>query len=269
MRDNPVKKALQAGEHGVGTMVMEFFVPSLPQILRVAGAEFALFDMEHTGAGLDTMKAQIAACRGIGLTPFIRTPTPEYGRHYISQALDIGALGVMVPMIDTADQARAVVNATRYPPVGRRGAVFPSAHDDYEVGSVTEKMAIANERTMVLAQIETAEGLAAVDEIAAVDGVDVLWMGHFDLTAFMGITGEFKNPEYLRAVDRIVAAAEKHGKVAGLVVADDADARDYISRGFRIVSYGIEHVLLRQTLASGLTNMRAFIAERAAKSGES
>src|SRR6478736_5591567 len=206
MRTNQVKSDLRAGKHVFGTMVFEFFTPGMPQIAKAAGAEFVLFDMEHSGVTIETLKAQIAACRGIGLVPMVRVPALQY--HFIARCLDMGAMGIMVPMVESAAQAREIVSATRYPPAGRRGAAFSMAHDDYEGGSVPDKMAVANERTLVMALVETTAGLAAVEEIAAVDGIDALWVGHFDLTSFMGIPAQFDHPDYLRAIDTIVDAAK-------------------------------------------------------------
>ena len=103
MRDNPVKARLASGGHAFGTMVFEFFTPGMAQIMAAGGAEFALFDMEHTGASLETMKAMVAGCRGIGLAPLVRVPRGEY--HFIARALDIGAHGVMVPMVGSAAEA--------------------------------------------------------------------------------------------------------------------------------------------------------------------
>ena len=257
MRKNQVKSDLGAGKHAFGTMVFEFFTPGMPQIAKAAGAEFVLFDMEHSGVTIETLKGQIAACRGIGLVPRVRVPALQY--HFIARCLDMGAMGIMVPMVETAAQAREIVSATRYPPAGRRGAAFSMAHDDYEGGPVPEKIAAANERTLVIALVETADGVAAVDDIAAVDGIDVVWMGHFDLTNFMGIPGQFEHPDYLRAVDKIVQAAARHGKVAGMMAADEGWARDYLAKGFRVIAYGVDHLLLQRALSQGLSRMREIV----------
>jgi 2-dehydro-3-deoxyglucarate aldolase/4-hydroxy-2-oxoheptanedioate aldolase len=117
-------------------------------------------------------------------------------------------------------------------------------------------MAAANERTLVMALVETAAGVAAVDEIAGVDGIDVVWMGHFDLTSFMGIPGQFEHPDYLRAVDAIVQAAKSHGKVSGMLAADEEWARRYLAKGFRMIAYGVDHLLLQRALADGLASAR-------------
>ena len=125
MRKNPVKSDLLAGKHVFGTMVFEFFTPGMPQIAKTAGAEFVLFDMEHSGVTIETLKGQIAACRGIGLVPMVRVPALQY--HFIARCLDMGAMGIMVPMVESAAQAREIVSATRYPPSGRRGAMRPAS----------------------------------------------------------------------------------------------------------------------------------------------
>jgi len=254
MRDNPVKTTLASGGVAFGAMIFELFAPGIPQICTNAGAEFVLYDMEHTGLSFETLKTQIALCRGLPLVPMVRVPRGEY--HFIARALDVGAMGVMVPMVGSAEEAAQIVACTRYPPQGRRGAAFGFAHDDYSGGDVVEKIARLNARAMVIPQIETAEGLANVEAIAAVPGVDVLWIGHFDLTNFLGIPGEFKHPRFLAAVDRIVAACERNGKTAGFLTTDESWVREYAAKGFRCFAYGVDQLMLQQTLRSGLGLLR-------------
>ncbi len=256
MRDNPVKTKLQAGGNSFGFFAWEFFTPGLAQIVKEAGAEFVLFDMEHSGAGVDVMKQQISFCRGLGLAPFVRVPTNQY--HFVARLLDLGALGIMVPMVETAQQAKEIVKWSSYPPKGRRGAAFGAAHDDYSGGSVRDKISAAEARRFLMIQIETEVGLENVEEIAAVPGVDCLWIGHFDLSNFLGVPAEFDNPKYVKAVDRVVAAAKKNGNVLGISSATDEWAREYYSKGFRIVSFGPDTVMLQTNLAARLSAMRNF-----------
>ena len=260
MRPNPVKSQLATGGCAFGALIFEFFSPGLPQICKNAGAEFVLFDMEHTGLGFETLKIQFALCRGLGIVPMVRVPRGEY--HFIARALDVGAMGVMVPMVGSAEEAAHIVACTRYPPVGRRGAAFGFAHDDYQVGDIDAKIAASHARTMVIPQVETVEGLDNVEKIAAVPGVDALWLGHFDLTNFMGIPGQFKHPDYLAAVDRIVAACEAHGKAAAFIATDDDWARDYVAKGFRLMGYGIDQLMLQRALGEGLAVMRSAMKTR-------
>jgi len=241
-----------------GCMVMEFLVPGMPAIVAACGADFALFDMEHTGATLETMKTMVAGCRGIGLAPLIRVPRGEY--HFIARALAAGAHGVMVPMVGSATEAAHIAACAHYPPAGRRGAAFGVAHDDYRAADPAAAMARAAARTLVIAQIETVDGLNEVEAIAATPGIDVVWLGHFDLSNFMGIPGEFRHPDFLAAVRRIVAAAQAAGKIAGFMAADDAWAGEYWEHGFRMLAYGLDHLLFQAALRSGLETLRTFRA---------
>jgi len=254
MRDNPVKHRLAEGGAAFGTMIFEFFTPGIAQIAAAAGAEFVLYDMEHSGVGIDTIKAQFATCRGLGIVPMVRVPTTQY--HFVARCLDAGAMGIMVPMVESVEQALDIVSFTRYPPHGVRGAGFGMAHDDYTGGAPADKIAAAHRRTLVIAQIETPRGADAVDKIAAIDGIDVLWLGHFDMTNFMGIPGQFSHPDYLAAVDAIVAAARRHGKAAGFMPTDETWARDYVAKGFRILACGTDTLMLQQSLSRGLSVLR-------------
>ena len=255
MRPNPVKAALASGGRAFGAMVFEFFTPGMAQVMAVAGAEFAVWDTEHSGVGIETIKAQMAFARGTTCTPFVRVGSHE--PHAIAAALDAGAFGIMAPMVETAAQAGALVASTRYAPAGHRGAAFGVAHDDYRPGPPAEKVRLAHERTLVIAMVETAEGVANVDAIAAVPGIDVLWLGHFDLTNSMGIPGQFTHPDFQVAIEAIAAAAARHGKTAAMMAADEAWAARFLALGYRMVAYGIDHLVYQAALARGIAAMRA------------
>ncbi len=242
MGRNPLRDRVLAGETALGSMIFEFMTPAIPQLLVHAGAEYVIYDMEHTGASLETIKAQVACCRGLPIAPMARVPRGEY--HFLARALDIGCHGVMIPMVESVEQARAIVEATHYPPVGRRGAAFGFAHDDYSGGDPKAKMTAADARTLVIAQIETERGLDNVEAIAAVPGIDVLWLGHFDLTNFLGIPGEFDNPVYMKAIERIVAAGRAHKKGLGFMAASADWARSYRKLGFNMLASGTDQALL-------------------------
>ena len=237
-----IRKRVMAGEQVMGAMIFEFFSPGIPQILSAAGCEYVLYDMEHTGIGLETLKDQVSFCRGLPIQPMVRVPRGEY--HFLARALDIGLRGVMIPMVESAEEARKIVEACRYPPVGRRGAAFGFSHDHYSGGDPAPKMQAANDEIVVIAQIETERGLANVNEIAAVDGIDVLWVGHFDLTNFLGVPGQFQNKEYLDAVGTTVRAARTFDKGLGFMPADLDWAREYKEYGFNMLAVGPDQLLL-------------------------
>ena len=240
--DQSLRQRVMAGEPVHGAMVFEFFTPGIAEILRRAGCAYVLYDMEHAGLGYESLKAQVAHCRGTGIAPMVRVPRSDY--HFLARALDVGAEGVMIPMVESVEQARAIAEATRYPPIGRRGAAFGFAHDHFAPGTPAEKIAFANARNLVIAQIETERGLANVEAIAAVEGIDVLWVGHFDLTNFLGIPGQFEHPVYLDALDRVVAAGRRHGKGLGMLAGDAAWAKAYTARGFNMLAAGTDMALL-------------------------
>jgi 2-dehydro-3-deoxyglucarate aldolase/4-hydroxy-2-oxoheptanedioate aldolase len=254
MRANPVKRTLRAGGVSLGTMVFEFDSTGLGRLMATAGAEFVVFDMEHTGWTLETLRMLIATTRPAGVVPMVRVPAVQY--HFLARALDIGAMGLMVPMVDTAEQARLIVQSAKYPPVGRRGAAFAVAHDDYVMGDLVETMRLANEEGLLIAQIETAVGLENVEEIAAVDGIDVLWVGQFDLTNFLGIPGQFSHPRLKGALDRVVRVARQHGKSAAILVMSVDEGRAMLAQGFRCLAYGGDLWLYQQALRQGLSALR-------------
>ena len=143
MRDNDVRRALQRGDSAIGLMVFEFGTPGVGRMARAAGADFVLFDMEHSGFSPETVKALLDAARAAHITPFARVRDPR--RSSVSQVLDLGAMGIMVPMVESEEQARQIVHFSKYPPHGRRGAAFGVAHDDYHDGDVVEKMRSSDE----------------------------------------------------------------------------------------------------------------------------
>jgi len=252
MRTNPVKRRLAAGEVVVGTMVWELMTPAVFRIAEGAGAEFVLFDQEHPPWSLERIRDLIAAGRAGDVVPFVRVPDAEY--HFVARTLDAGALGVMIPSCTGAAEAQDVVSWAKYPPVGVRGFGLPSY--ELDPAGIGETSAKANEEQMVIVQIETLAGLEEVEAIARVEGVDLLWIGHFDLTSSLGIPGDFSSPLFEAAVDRVLAAGEAAGKPVGLMVASVEDGRRFLDRGFRCLAYGIDAALYEDALRAGIAALR-------------
>jgi 2-dehydro-3-deoxyglucarate aldolase/4-hydroxy-2-oxoheptanedioate aldolase len=161
MTTNTVKQQLLAGGISLGTMVFEFATTGIARLAAEAGAEFVIYDMEHTGWSLETIRMLLATSQGSNIVPMVRVPATEY--HFLARVLDMGACGVMAPMVESAEQARRLADSCRYPPVGRRGAAFTIAHDNYRGGDIIEKMQSANREVLLIAQIETARGIEYVD----------------------------------------------------------------------------------------------------------
>ncbi len=254
MRENPVKRTLAAGEVPIGTMVCEFLTSNVPRLVRSAGADFVLYDLEHSGFGIERLRDLLPATNAAGVVPLVRVPDAVYDS--ISRALDLGALGVMTPACESAEEARMLVESARFPPQGKRG--FGLLYEDvWEPGGLPETLAKSNAETLLIVQIETAAGLNAVEEIAAVDGIDVLWIGQFDLTASLGIPGRFDTDVFRDAVTRIVAAARAGGKHVGMVCGTVDECRAMLARGLSMISYSFDTWLLEGALKAGIAELRA------------
>ena len=251
MPDIDVRGRIQAGDTVLGTFLFAFPSTAAARAAVGAGADFVLVDGEHTGFGWETMTPVLTATRAAGAAPFVRIPAAS--RQNVSLALDMGAVGIVVPMVATAEEAASIASWSRYPPDGVRGAMFGLAAHDYLEVDPAEAMATSNAETIVIVQIETVDGLENVEAIAATPGVDVIWVGHYDLTISMGIPSDFSNPRYIDAIARVVAAARSHSKALGFLVSGPDHARMLSALGFTVFAYGSDVGLYRQALRTGLT----------------
>lgn len=246
MKDNQVKQKLRDGGVSLGVMCLEFATSGIGRIQAEAGAEFAVYDMEHTGWSLETIKMLVATSRSVNLVPIVRPPIADY--HHVAHLLDVGAGGLVIPLVSSARQIEEVIRYAKYPPEGVRGCAFALSHDDYQGGDISAKMRHANDNLLVIAQIETKEGLDHVEEIAAVEGVDGLWIGQFDLTTSLGIPGQFDHPLFVDATKRVVDACHRFGKAATLAVMDPDQLAAGPANGFRLLVYAADLWIYQQAL---------------------
>ena len=174
---------------------------------------------------------------------------PEINYNYIARALDLGASGIMVPMVNTPDDAIKIVQSSKYPPKGKRGAGFGFAHDNYINQNPLAYIEKANNSLINIIQIETKIALENVKEIASINGVDCLWVGHFDLTNFLGIPGDFSSKIYLNAINEIVDAAVTHKKSLGIMVNNKQELDTYDKLGFNMIAVGTEMNILSRSIS--------------------
>lgn len=254
-----LKHLARSGELAAGTFLVEFVTPGIGHILAGAGCDFAFLDMEHSGFEAETVKAAIRFLEAGGIPCLVRVASRD--THDISRIADIGAEGVMVSLIGTPAEARAAVDALKYPPEGKRGVALRVAHDNYRApSSPAAGLRAANERTVLVLMIETAEGVENVEAIAATPGVDVLWVGHFDLSASLGIPGEFDHPRFRAATQRICAAARANGLGLGRLVTGAEEAARAWRDGFRMIAWGGDAWLLQQAVTEGVAGLRRIAA---------
>lgn len=230
-----------------GAMIFEFFSPGIPIILKNAGCEFIIFDMEHGGLSLEQFKVLATISNSNQISPLIRIPEVSY--NYVARALDLGASGIMAPMVNTAEEAMKVVKSSKYPPEGIRGAGFGFAHDNYNNQNPLKYIKKANDELINIIQIESKFGLENVESIAAIDGVDCLWVGHFDLTNFLGIPGDFTSSIYLDAIKRVVDAGKINKKSLGIMVNNNDELEMYSELGFNMIAVGTEMNILSRSIS--------------------
>ncbi|HSV47187.1 MAG TPA: 4-hydroxy-2-oxoheptanedioate aldolase [Ramlibacter sp.] len=245
--DNAFKNALSAGHLQLGLWVA-LADPYAAELCANCGYDWLLIDGEHAPNDLRSMLGALQAVAPYASHPVVRIPQADDA--LIKQVLDIGATTLLVPMVESAEQARQIVRATRYPPQGIRGvgsAIARSARWTKYPNYLHE----ANDRICVLVQVETREALARIEDIAAVDGVDGVFIGPADLSASMGYLGQPAHPEVKSAIVDALGRIARTGKAPGILCADEALARDYIAAGARFIALGVDTTLLVKA-ATGL-----------------
>ncbi|HET7715146.1 MAG TPA: aldolase/citrate lyase family protein [Bauldia sp.] len=250
------RKGLKLG-HYVG----EFVTPGIGYILKEAGAEYVFLDMEHSGNSFETINRGLRYFEAAGVPAMVRVPSDAYD--HIARALDVGAEGIVVPMLGSAEQARAILDRIKYTPKGKRGLGLGLGNDRYRMGPVDEAIRAANDRTCFVALIETVGGVEEVEKIAALDGVDILWVGHADLSASMGIPGAYGHPDFKKALARVLKAGKKHGKGLGRMVTDVASGVALAKEGWDFIVYHGDAWLMQAAIREGIDGIKAGIAAKA------
>ena len=243
-----LRKRLHEGEVVLGQMVMELFTSGIGPMLAASGMEFVIYDMEHGRCDLALLAEMVASCRGSEIVPMARVPDVNF--QPLSRVLDIGVRGVMVPRVETRAQAEDIVAQLKYAPAGRRGVALGIAHDLYRAGGA-EFFEQANEETIVILLLETAKAFENLDAIVSVPGVDIAWMGHYDLTVSMGIPAQFEHPRFLEAMDALVDCCRRYKVAPGFLPPTPEAAIHWIRKGFRALSLGSD-------IGVFLHGMRAF-----------
>jgi len=255
MTTSSLKAMAGTRELKVGHFIVEFATPGIGQILKAADCDYALLDCEHSGFSFDTVKSVLRYMQAGDLPAIVRVPSKAY--HHIARAADVGAEGIMLPMVGSADEAREILDCLKYAPEGRRGVALGIAHDRYRPpDSVLDRLAEANRATTLFAQIETREGVQNAEAIAALDGVDCLWVGHFDLSAALGIPGQFEHKDFVDATAAVVAACTKHGKACGRLVPTVEQGIELYRQGFDFICYSGDVWALHGAVKAGVDRIR-------------
>lgn len=257
---NTTKRKLAEGGLALGFLVHHLRTVAVPHLAAASDHDFLFIDTEHGAFSIQEATQLCLAALPTGITPLVRVC--HGALHEATRMLDNGALGIVVPHIDTAKQARHVAEALRYPPAGTRSWGGPPPAYLYQPpADVAEAQAALNAQLLTVVMIETAEAVGNAADIAAVDGIDVLLIGSFDLTSDLGIAGQMGHPKLIEAYETVARACRKHGKVLGAGGINGAeDAHRYIGMGARFVTNASDHAYLLEGARARTGMLRAALA---------
>jgi 2-keto-3-deoxy-L-rhamnonate aldolase RhmA len=241
---NNVKHKLRAGKPSLGSWVMIGHQASA-EILAGAGFDWITVDMEHTSIGYETLPVLLAAIRSRGAEAFVRVEAND--ATVIKRVLDCGAGGIIVPLVNSAAEAEAAVRSAKYPPAGFRGVSLGRA-SDYG-GNFVDYFRSINDEVLVVAQIEHYRAVEAIEEILAVEGLDAVFLGPYDLSGSMGIVGQFDHPRMAEARRRVLEAGRAAGKAVGFheVRLEPQPVQALLAEGFTLIACGIDTIFLRDS----------------------
>jgi len=241
---NPVKKALLERKLTFGSWI-QIGHPAVAEVLSRSGFEWLAVDMEHTDIDIKSFCDTIRGMQGRGVIPLARVRENDFLA--IRQVLDAGAQGVIVPLVNSAEEAENAVKAVKYPPIGKRGFAFCRANEwgiDFD-----EYARRANQDVAVIVMIESRLAVENINEILAVEGVDGVLIGPYDMSGSYGLTGQVSHPDIMKACRTVSAACKKHGKAAGIhiVKPDGKNIKEAIADGFIFIALGMDTIFLGQT----------------------
>ncbi|MBI4192130.1 MAG: aldolase [Betaproteobacteria bacterium] len=232
---NPVKELMKAGKVALGMLVRLAHSGDIARIAKTSGHDFIFIDGQHSLFTVETIGHIAQAALGCGVAPLVRVRSCDDPD--TSVLLDNGVTGIIFPDISTAAEARRAVNRAKFAPIGRRSVSGSYTVFDYRAVSTADAVPALNDNTLVVCMIETVEGLQNIEQIAAVDGIDVIHVGSNDLLTAMGRPGTFGSPEHIAALDRIISVTRAHGKIPGVGGDRNLDRQaGFIRKGARFIT---------------------------------
>ncbi|HEV8678484.1 MAG TPA: aldolase/citrate lyase family protein [Stellaceae bacterium] len=253
---NAARERLDSGELALGIILRQARTVDIAPAMRACGYDWLFLDLEHNSMDLDIAVQIAVAALGAGIAPVARVPAGQLW--LATRFLDGGGLGIVVPHVDTPEEAQRIAQALRYPPLGHRSVAGGLPHLGYAKAGLAETCAAINGATLVVVMLETPTAIANADRIAAVPGIDALLIGTNDLAMELGIPGGFADERIAAAYQAVCDACRQHGKHAGVGgIADEALLRRYIAMGVRLVLPGSDFSFLVRAAAETAATMRA------------
>jgi len=250
-----VKTKLKKGEQLLGTMVVLFDHPEIAKIIKVCGFDYFIIDCEHGTFDYTSVARMLTVARESGICGMVRIP--ELRREVVQKYMDMGAGGLLLPNVETAEQARLFVDLAKYAPLGNRGVQLLRGHSGFEkIANPAEYMKKTNNETILMVQIESPVGVQNIDDLLAVDGIDAAFIGPNDLSQSMGIMGRFEHPDFVAALDKIIAAAKKKQKFSGAHFQTVNALMPWIAKGMTLNLWANETLMMMNAAKDGIASIK-------------
>lgn len=255
--ENLAKGKLAEGEKLLGTF-FSMGNPSEMECLGYAGMDFAIIDTEHGPFDTESAMGLVRAAESVGLSPFIRIA--DVSHKEVQRAVDMGVHGLIAPCLRSLDDMKKLVSLAKFPPLGNRGYIRGRGcgygYQPWASGSVSDYMAASNDRLLVLPQCETRECYEQIEQVLAIDGIDGIFIGPFDLSISLDMPGDFDNPKFRDSVSRVLEACKKAGKFSFIFSTTVEQAQEYLRQGFDGVAHGLDYVIFTEAYKSELAKIR-------------
>jgi 2-dehydro-3-deoxyglucarate aldolase/4-hydroxy-2-oxoheptanedioate aldolase len=254
MRINSTRERLLKGETVYGCGLQVYRSPEIPRTFAAAGFDYVFIDLEHGSFNLETAHDMIVSCLLAGVTPIVRPGEVQYT--LCARLLDQGAQGIILPRVEDPTALATALSWLRFPPLGVRGFGINPTTIDYETRIMAEIIEHQNRETLAVVQFESAPALECADELLSLKGVDVVMVGPADLSVSLGMPGQFENPRFVEAVDKIIERCNAHGVVPGIQTRSVEMAKTWAGRGMRFVGVATEQVFLLEKCREAVAALR-------------
>ena len=257
-----MRERLDSGQLVLCMALAQARTADIPMIAAAAGFDAVYVDLEHTAISLETTALLCSGAICAGITPLVRVPAHDH--QYLTRCLDVGAMGVIVPHVETRAEAEQIVDACRFPPRGHRSVSGPNPANGYQPMPQQELLDVFDAQTVLAVMLETPDAIARSDEIASVPGLDMVMIGPHDLTAEMGVLGQFRDDSFLDAVRTVAKACRAHRTIFGIAGIRDLDLlTEFVALGLRFVSAGTDAGFLTEAASAHASKLRAIPVEGA------
>jgi 4-hydroxy-2-oxoheptanedioate aldolase len=250
-----LRDRIDAGQLVVCLALAQARTADIPMVAAASGFDAVYVDLEHTATSLETTALLCTGAIAAGITPLVRVPSHDH--EHLTRSLDVGAIGVIVPHVETRGEAEAIADACRFPPRGHRSVAGPNPSNRYRAMAPRELLDAFDAQTIVAVMLETPDAVARADEIASVPGVDMIMLGPHDLTAEMGILGDFRDPKFLDATRAVAQACRDHDVIFGIAgIRDQELLAELVDLGLRFVSAGTDVGFMAEAASAQVQRLR-------------